>query len=109
MHRLILASAAIALLGLSTVAGSAAPLGRATGAGVIQAPAITLAEGWWEQEGRSDAPDRYWQLKPTQRRQYDSAQTRIDRRHRQAHTDQYGSRDRADLRTQHRLLHYDTR
>lgn len=109
MHRLILASAATTLLGLSAVTGSAAPLGHSTGVGAIQAPAVTLVEGWWEQENRDDAANRYWQLRPTQRRQYDSIQTRIDQRHRRAHTDQYDRHDAADLRTQHRLLHYDTR
>jgi len=108
MHRLILASAAMALLGIGAVPVSAAPLARAAGDSAIQAP-ITLVEGWWEQENRGDAPDRYWQLKPSQRRQYDSVQRRIDLRHQRSHTDQYDRHDAADLRTQHRLLHYDYR
>lgn len=104
MHRLILVPATLALLGLGTVTGSAAPMDRHPV--VARAPAITLVEGWWEQENRNDAPDRYWRLKPADRRRYDQVQARIERRHRQYHLDQYDHRDNRDLAEQHRLLRY---
>jgi len=105
MRRLILVSAAIALLSLSSVTGSAAPMGRTIV--TARAPTITLVEGWWEQENRTDAPDRYWQLKRSDYRRYNSIQARIDQRHRRYHLDQYDRRDNRDLREQHRILHFD--
>ena len=72
------------------------------------APAVTLVAGWWEQENHGDAADRYWQLKPAERKRYDAAEARIQRRHNH-HVDQYGKGDARDVATEHRLLHYDTR
>ncbi len=104
MHRFILVPATLALLGLGTVTGSATPIDlRAV---VARAPAITLVDGWWEQENRTDAPDRYWRLKPADRRRYDQVQARIEHRHRQYHLDQYDHRDDRDLAQQRRMLHY---
>jgi hypothetical protein len=105
MRRLMLVSAALALLCLTPVTGSAAPTDRAAAA--ARAPAITLVEGWWEQENRGDAPDRYWQLNRTDRRRYDSAESRIQQRHRRYHYDQYDPRDYRDLRQQHTILRFE--
>jgi hypothetical protein len=105
MGRLVLASAALALLSPTSVTGSAAPMGRTPVA--APAPTITLVEGWWEQENRGDAPDRYWQLNRTDRRRYDSAESRIQQRHRRYHYDQYDPRDYRDLRQQHTILRFE--
>ncbi len=102
MRHLILASAALALLGLAPVAVSAAPMERTVIAS--PAPAITYVAGWWEQENHADAPDRYWQLKHSDYNRYNSAQARIDARHRKYHLDNYDARDRKDLAEQHHLL-----
>ena len=107
MRPLILASAVLALLGLGSDTSLAAPLGGA--AGVARAPGITLANGWWEQENRTDAVDRYWQLNHSDYNRYNSAQARIDRRHRRYHLDQYDRRDDRDLAQQHRILHFELR
>jgi hypothetical protein len=104
MRRLILASTALALLSLTPVTGSATPTDRAVTA--PRAPAITLVQGWWEQENRTDAADRYSHLKTSDYKRYNSAQARIDRRHTQNHTDQYDQRDKQDLAQQHRILHF---
>jgi hypothetical protein len=106
MHRLMLVSAASALLCLTSATGSAAPTDRATAG--ARAPAITLVEGWWEQENRGDAADRYWQLNRNDRRRYDQTETRIQTRHKRYHLDQYDHRDDRDLTTQRRILHYET-
>ena len=104
MRRLILISATVGALGLGSTAASAAPMhGLAVAA---PAPAVTLA-GWWEQENHGDAADRYWQLKPADRKRYDAAEGRIQKRHHH-HVDQYNKSDAHDVATQHRLLHYDT-
>ena len=105
MRRPMLLSAALALLSLSAVMASAAPMVR-SGVG-DRAPAITLVQGWWEQENRSDAPDRYWQLKRSEVARYNSAQARIEQRRRRYHYDQYDRRDNADLREQHRILRFE--
>jgi len=105
MRRLMLASAALALLSLTSVTGSAAPTGRTAVA--VPAPAITLVEGWWEQENRSDAPDRYWNLNRSQYNRYNSLEARIQQRHRRYHYDQYDHRDYPDLREQHVILRFD--
>ena len=107
MRALILASAALALLGLGSTTSLAAPVGSAAFAG--RAPGITLANGWWEQENRADAADRYWQLNRSDYRRYNSVQARIDRRHRRYHLDQYDHRDTRDLAQQHRILHFEFR
>lgn len=104
MRHLILASAALALLCLSPVAASAAPMARAVAA--APGPAITLVDGWWEQESHADAPTRYWQLRHSDYRRYNAAQARIDARHRRYHLTQYDHRDSRDLAEQHRILHY---
>ena len=105
MRRLMLLSAALALLSLSAVTASATPMDRS---GVVaRSPAITLVQGWWEQENRSDAPDRYWQLKRSEYNRYNSAQARIEQRHRRYHYDQYDRRDYPDLREQHRILRFE--
>jgi hypothetical protein len=107
MRRLILASAALALLSISSVTASAAPTNRMAAA--PRAPAITLVQGWWEQENHNDAADRYWQLKRSDYNRYNSAQARIDRRHRRYHLDRYDQRDNRDLAQQHRILHFEYR
>src|SRR5271169_6428048 len=101
MRRLMLASAAFALLGLSPISASANPMGHA--AVGARAPAITLVDGWWERENHNDAPDRYWQLQRSQRNRYNALQARIDERHRRYHYDQYDQRDSRDLREQHQI------
>ena len=103
MRRLMLLSAALALC-LSAVTASATPMDR-SGVGV-RAPAITLIQGWWEQENRSDAPDRYWQLKRSEYNRYNSAQARIEQRHKKYNLDQYDRRDKQDLEEQHRILRF---
>lgn len=105
MRPLILASAVLALLGLGSVTSFAAPMGGAAIA--APAPGVTLVNGWWEQENRADAADRYWQLNRSDYRRYNSAQARIDRRHRRYHLDQYDRRDDRDLAQQHRILHFE--
>jgi hypothetical protein len=107
MRRLILASAVIALFGLPSATGVAAPMAR----NAVAAPAstITLVDGWWEQENRNDAADRYMRLKRSDFNRYNSVQARIDRRHRQYHLDQYDARDHRDLAEQHRILHFEYR
>jgi hypothetical protein len=105
MRRIMLVSVASALLCLTSGTGSATPTDRAAVA--APAPTITLVAGWWEQENRGDAPDRYWQLKRTDRRRYDSAESRIQQRHRRYHYDQYDARDYRDLREQHTILRFE--
>lgn len=105
MPRLMLASAALALLSLTSVTGSAAPMGRT--AVVVPAPAITLVQGWWEQENREDAADRYWRLKRSEYNRYNRLQARIELRHRRYHYDEYDQRDYPDLREQHRILRFE--
>jgi hypothetical protein len=105
MHRIMLMSAALALLCLTPLAGSAAPTDRAVAA--PRAPAITLVQGWWEQENRSDAPSRYWNLNHSQYNRYNSLEAQIQRRHRRYHYDQYDQRDYRDLREQHVILRFD--
>ena len=107
MRRLILASAVLALFGLPSVTGVAAPMNPQTV--TAPAPAFTLVDGWWEQENRADATDRYWRLKRTDYNRYNSVQARIERRHRQYHLDQYDRRDQRDLAEQHRILHFEYR
>jgi hypothetical protein len=107
MRPLVLASAVAALLSLGSVTGLAAPLSG--GAVAAPAPGITLVNGWWEQENRADASDRYWQLKRSDYNRYNSAQARIDQRHRRYHLDQYDHRDDRDLAQQHRILHFELR
>jgi len=103
MRSLILLSSAALLLGLGTATSAAAPT---AGLGVTaQAPTVTLVEGWWEQESHADAADKYWQLSPRDRRRYDAAEARIQKRHRHQ-VDHYDKRDDRDLRTEHHLLHY---
>jgi hypothetical protein len=104
MRRLMLLSAALALLSLSAVTASATPMDR-SGVGV-RAPAITLIQGWWEQENRSDAPDRYWRLKRSEYNRYNGAQARIEQRHKKYNLDQYDRRDKQDLEEQHRILRF---
>jgi hypothetical protein len=105
MRRLILISSAVAAFSLGGAAASAAPThGLAVAAPI---PAVTLVEGWWEQENHGDAADRYWQLNRTDRRRYDAAEARIQQRHKRYHLDQYDHRDDRDLQTEHRVLHYD--
>ena len=101
MRRLMLAPAALALLSLTSVTG-AAPMARKA----VAAPAITLVAGWWEQENRNDAADRYWQLKRPEYNRYNSAQARIEQRHKKYHLDQYDQRDKQDLQEQHRILNF---
>jgi hypothetical protein len=105
MRHLILASAALALFGLSSMTGFATPMGRTAAA--VRAPAITLVQGWWEQENRSDAPDRYWHLRRSQYNRYNYLQRQIERRHRRYHYDQYDHRDYRDLREQHTILRFE--
>jgi len=107
MRPLILASAVLALLGLAAATGFAAPMGGAAVA--APAPGIILVDGWWEQENRADAANRYWQLNHSDYNRYNSAQARIDRRHRRYHLDQYDRRDDRDLAQQHRILHFEFR
>jgi photosystem II stability/assembly factor-like uncharacterized protein len=104
MRPLILASAALALLSLTSVTGSATPMARTAVA--ARAPAITLVQGWWEQENRTDAADRYSHLKSSDYKRYNSAEARINQRHARYHTDQYDQRDKRDLAQQHRILHF---
>ena len=103
MRSLIIMSAAALVLGLGTATSSAAPTSGLVRA--APAPTVTLANGWWEQENRGDAADRYWQLSPRDRRRYDAAEARILKRHHH-HLDQYDRHDDSDLKTQRRLLHY---
>jgi hypothetical protein len=105
MRRLVLASAALALFSLTSVTVSAAPLGRTAVA--APTPTITLVNGWWEQENRSDAPSRYWNLNHSQYNRYNSLEAQIQRRHRRYHYDQYDQRDYRDLREQHVILRFD--
>jgi hypothetical protein len=107
MRRIMLVSAASALLCLTSVPGSATPTDRAAAA--VRVPAITLVEGWWEQENRGDAADRYWRLKRSDYNRYNSLQARIERRHRRYHYDNYDQRDYSDLREQHRILRFEWR
>jgi hypothetical protein len=107
MRPLILASAVLALLGLSSDTSLAAPRGGAAVA--ARAPGVTLANGWWEQENRTDAVDWYWQLNRSDYNRYNRSQPRIDRRHQRFHLDQYDPRDDRDLAQQHRILHFETR
>ena len=107
MRPVFLASAVLVLLGLGSVTSLAAPMGGAVVA--APAPGITFVDGWWEQENRTDAADRYWQLKRSDYNRYNSAQARIDRRHARYHLDQYDHRDDRDLAQQHRILHFEMR
>lgn len=103
MRTLILVSATALVFGLGTPTGSAAPTaGLATAA---PAPAITLVEGWWEQENHADAADRYSQLSPSDRKRYDAAEARIQTRHHHR-VEHYDKRDARDLKTEHTLLHF---
>ena len=102
MRRLLLAPAALALLSLTSVTGAAAPIERMA----VAAPAITLVAGWWEQENRNDAADRYWQLRRSDYNRYNSAQARIEQRHKKYNLDQYDRRDKQDLEEQHRILRF---
>jgi hypothetical protein len=103
MRSLIVLSATALVFGIGMAAGSAAP---ASGLAVAApAPTVTLVDGWWEQENHNDAGDRYWQLSPRNRRSYDAAEARIQRRHHH-HLDQYDHHDDRDVKTEHRLLKY---
>lgn len=105
MRGFMLIPVTLVALSLGSATVSAAPThGLAVAA---PATAVTLVEGWWEQENHGDATDRYWQLKSTERKRYDAAEARIQKRHNH-HVDQYGKSDARDLATEHRLLHYDT-
>jgi len=102
--RFILALTSVALLSLGPVTGTAMPMDRK--AGTAQGPVITFVAGWWEQENRSDAADRYWHLNRTDRRRYDQIEARIAHRHKRYHLDHYDRRDDRDLTEQRRLLDY---
>ena len=105
MRGFILIPVTAAALSLAGAAASAVPThGLAVGA---PPTAVTLVGGWWEQENHSDAPDRYWQMNRTERKRYDAAETRIQKRHNH-HVAQYNQRDARDVATEHRLLHYET-
>jgi len=104
MRSLVLMSAAVLAFGLGTATVSAAP--TTSGLAVAApAPAVTLVDGWWEQENHSDAEDRYWQLSPGDRKRYDAAEARIQKRHHH-HVDQYDKHDARDVATEHKLLHF---
>jgi hypothetical protein len=105
MRRIMLVSAALALLCLTPVTGSATPTDRATAA--ARTPGITLVNGWWEQENHGDAADRYWNLNRSQYNRYNSLEAQIQRRHRRYHYDNYDQRDYPDLREQHRILRFE--
>jgi len=77
MRRIVFATVALALLGLTPVAGTAAPMvPETTTAG---RPSITLVEGWWEQQHREEEyRDRYWRLPPRERDRYNRLQYQIN-------------------------------
>jgi hypothetical protein len=104
MHRFAIASATLALLGLGPTASSATPMDHTAAA--QRAPVLTLIGGWWEQENRTDAPDRYWHLNLADRKRYNEAQARIERRHKRYHLNDYDRRDDRDLTEQRKLLDY---
>ena len=104
MHRFAIASATLVLLGLGPTASSTTPMDHTAAA--HRAPVFTLIGGWWEQENRTDAPDRYWHLNPADRKRYDEAQARIERRHKRYHLNDYDRRDDRDLTEQRKLLDY---
>ena len=82
MHRILVASAAVLLFGLTPVTGMAAS--SALRPAVAANPSITLVDGWWEQEHHDqDAPDHYWKLPPQQRERYDHLQAQQNQREQQ--------------------------
>jgi hypothetical protein len=104
MH-LAIRTAVLALLSLSTTATSAHSLDWTADA--PRASLLMLVDGWWEQEYRTDAPARYWRLSRAERKRYDEAQARIERRHKRYHLKDYDRRDDRDVSEQRRLLDYE--
>jgi hypothetical protein len=84
------------LLALAPVVGSAAPALPHAAAG--SRPGITLAQGWWEREGRYDElRERYWRLPPRERERYNDIQFQIDRLERRQHRE-FREGDRPEAR-----------
>jgi len=107
MHRISIASAAAALLCVTAVSGFAAPM-TPTAPAATSSP-LTLVQGsgpgWWEQENRGDAPQRYWQLQRRDHGRYDRLQAEIDQLRQQRA--QIDARIQQDIAEQHRILHFE--
>jgi hypothetical protein len=103
MHRIFSASVVVLLFGLTPGTGTAASI--VPRPAVIANPAVLFVDGWWEQENRQDARDRYWRLPPKQITRYHRLQADSDRREQQRRRiDDENNRARQE---QHRLLGYD--
>ena len=101
MHRILIASAAILLVGLAPLTGMAAS--SALRPVVTANPSVTLVDGWWEQEHHEqDAPDHYWRLQQEQRQRYDRLQAEQRRRDQQRR--RFEEDDRRAVQEQHRML-----
>jgi hypothetical protein len=84
------------LLAFAPVVGSAAPALPDVNAG--GRPAVTLAQGWWEHEGRyEELRERYWRLPPRERARYNDLQLQIDRLERRQHRE-FREGDRPEAR-----------
>jgi hypothetical protein len=101
MYRIVFASAAVLVLALAPQPGSAASFAQRPVTATN--PAITLVDGWWEQEHHEqDAPNRYWQLQQQQRERYDRLQAEQYRREQQRR--KFDEDDRRALQQQHGIL-----
>jgi hypothetical protein len=104
MRRMISASVAVLPLGLTPVTGFAAtnrdrPVAKGN-------PAITLVDGWWEQEHhQQDAPQRYWHMTPQQVQRYNHLQAEQRRREQQRH--RFEQEDQRASQEQHRMLGFE--
>jgi hypothetical protein len=106
MRRIVSASVVMMLLGLAPVTGLAAPVGPRPSAPT--GPAITLVDGWWEQEHRDrEAREEYWGLRQRQQARHNRLQAEIEALQRQRQDiDDCLARD---IEEQHRLLRSDPR
>jgi hypothetical protein len=104
MRHILSASVVALLLGLTPVAGAAAAVVQRP---IVTAnPAVTLVDGWWEQEHREqDARERYWHLPPKKIIQYHRLQADYDRREQQRR--RIEEENRRAIQQQHRLLGFD--
>jgi len=103
MHRAIVASLAVLVLGLAPLKGASATVLPAPGAAAGN-PAIYFVDGWWEQEHRSDASDRYSKWSPAKRKQYDRIQAAQNKR--DAERRRIEDQNNRAVQDQHRLLGY---
>ena len=77
MRHFAAVSATLLVLGAAPVFGHAAPI--PPGPAVVDHRAVTLVQGWWEQEHRrGDARRRYWRLPPEELERYNRLQYRIN-------------------------------